>query len=697
MTDRLKKLIGFINQKHENILIGIGVLITAGFIIRLVGLCVFDVYGLRDKEAYRTVGITESSEMRGSIYDCNGNTLAYSTPAYNLVFSPYDILEMTDKTSLQSAIEKSSGSEREKAQKALDTLEMKADQKAKQVAVMLASVDPDTDYTSVLSEIKRRVEKNTGVNYYVVLRHIDENARKSIESYLDAYNAKVKEKKDANDANAPLYISEGFDLYFEKAQKRIYPYNETAAIILGYVSDYDNAQNGLEEFYSSELSGVADRRVTSRGTSGIITSVYDEVYEGKDSINLKTTVDVKIQQILEKAIKETQENTNAESVYAVVMRTKTGEILAMGNTPGYNANNPDEPNESEKNLYKFLAEKAKKEAAEAAAAAGAPAAEEETTGAPVSLHREEVVCGTITDRTKNRSLVEPFYPGSIYKAFLVAGALEEGMEINYCCNGVFTIPNSAATAGGADRQITCALDASHGWNDAEHLLINSCNICAAQLGLDMGSETFFKYFQAFGFTEKTGLDLPGGNTNPGSALYYTDYDSTSLATCSFGQNNAVSTVQLALAMSAIGNGGNLMTPYIVAEKTDNEGNIISKTEPVIKRQVVSKKVADTVAGYLESVVGQGSGSKARLEHYRVSGKTGTSQIKDQNEKTIGYVAGFAGFGPTSDPEITVVVNIINPNFNTGTYSDILASEKAAPLAGTILGQTLEYLGIPYDK
>lgn len=729
-------------NQGERVLKGLAICILCAFAVRFTALCIFDCYEYKDKEAYRTVGVTETSEMRGSITDRNGNTLASSTPSYNLVFSPYDILEYDEIAELEAKLEKRhSKKKKEEIKTEIAELEKKGEIKAEQIAYTLSCFDETQTKDEILENIHKAFdydsdiadEDKIGERYYVVLYNIDESEKNSFLAFIDAYNKSIDDEEDAyydmldklysspmgkvfrkvknflnisltdEELDLNLKITENEDFYFETQQKRIYPYNQTASLVLGYVNDHGVALTGLETYYDSELSGVADRRVTGQGVWTIITSVFDNQYEGTAAVNLKTTLDVNIQQIVEKEIKKTQAETNAESVYAVVMKTQTGEILAMANTPGYDPSDPDTANDTELNYYKYLAEHPETDETE-------DETEEETTDSSefnlvdiqeqeeeAKKEQETPTCGTVYERTNNLSITSPLYPGSIYKAFLVAGALEEGMTINYYCSGSYTIPDSAVYAGGPDRTITCADNGVHNECGAERLLVKSCNICAAQLGLDMGSETFFKYYQAFGFTEKTGIDLPGGDTEPSSSLYYTEYDTTSLATCSFGQNNKISALQIALAMSALGNGGKLMTPYVVSEQVDSDGNVVSKTEPTVKRQVVSESVANTMKSYLESVVDGGSGSNASLEHYRVSGKTGTSQIKNSDEETIGYVASFAGFAPTSDPEITVVVNIIDPKSETGTTTEILASEIAAPLAGNILGQSLEYLGIAYDK
>lgn len=674
-------------------------------VYRLVSLCLLDCYGYADKEAYRTIGVTESKNLRGTIYDCNKNTLAYSTYAYNVILSPYDIYEIEQENEYNEIINssKSSADDIKEAKNNLERLKLNTGDKAMEIARVLSSAFPDdVDYAKLLENMKTKAYQKGSSYYYCVLRHIDASEKESIEMMINHYNTELDNSGRRSDSYIKISILD--DLYFENTQKRVYPYASTGSIFLGYVSKYDNPNGGIESYYDTQLEGIASRRITGKGVSGIVTSLYDKTYEGVDSMDIVSTVDIKIQEILEKEMANVENQTHAQAVQGVVLNTKTGEVLAIGSTPGYDANDPYSATEVEKNYYNYLVEEAYENAT-----AGLTLGYDEDGNETDAKKQEEKIRDEIkkeiipsstdrlNNRIRNRSIDYYYYPGSTYKAFLVAGATEEGMKIDYNCATSWEIPNSTTGSGG-NRIITCAYGNYHGMNlDGRSLLVNSCNICAAQLGIDMGSDTFFKYYQAFGFTEATGVDLPGGSTPPSSLLYYSTYKTFDIATCSFGQNNAVTTMQLAVAMSAIGNGGYIMKPYIVSELLDSEGNVTQTNEPEIKRQAISTATASTLNSFLESVVSDGSGSGAKLKNYRVSGKTGTSQLKDANENTIGYVTTFAGFAPSSDPEITVVVTVYDPLTDTQGGGNLLASAIAAPLAGTVIEQTLEHLGVPYDK
>jgi len=713
-------------MKLKDLLVRItGIALIAVFFVRMLQLSVFDIYDIRDAEAYRTISISEENILRGSIYDSNGNTLAYSIPSYNIVLSPYAIFEQKKIKEYQDKIAKT------KRQKVIDDtnekirkLENLTLEKAKAITKIINQFYPEINETDLLL----RLQKNPQSQYTCVARQVNSQKKEAFKNAVEQYNKSFTEEEKDNDKVIKITFDE--DIYFESTQKRVYPYNEIGSIITGYVSEYDKASNGLEEYYDSELSGVSDRRITGRGAYSKVTSLYDEYYEGIDSVSLNTTVDIGIQKILETEIKNTQRITHAESVYGIVMETKTGRILAMSNTPGYDANDPYTPLdiETEQAEYKLLhpdktdKEEETEEAAEGNDSTGIapttggdilhPAEAEETettqTETPLDdLHTDssEVVDSvTIVTRTKNRCITEYFYPGSVYKAFLVAGAIEENITDEggiYCSEMGYTVKGSAIDASGTNRVIYCADYDVHHSLDLKGILVHSCNQGAAQLAIKMGANLFYKYYEAFGFTDATNLDLGGGGDAPSPAIYHDDreYDPIDLATCAFGQNNKISEVQIACAMSALANGGKLMKPYIVDSQVDNDGNIVSKTEPTQVRQVISEQTAATMVEYLEAVCTIGGGTKAAEHNYRVAGKTGTSQLKaDNSEETIGYVCSFAGFAPVSNPEITVVVTAYDPKESPESTSVWLyASDIAAPCAGKIISQSLEYLGVPYDK
>ena len=297
--------------------------------------------------------------------------------------------------------------------------------------------------------------------------------------------------------------------------------------------------------------------------------------------------------------------------------------------------------------------------------------------------KKDPVAAARIEQWKNKSVADFYYPGSVYKVFLVAGALEEGVideNTEFYCHGTITVGN---------RTIKDFTPTGHGFETPETLLVNSCNTFAVNVGQLMGEELYFKYFQAFGFTEKTDVDL-AGESAPRVGVTYHDpavsFTWSDLASASFGQSISVTPLQVVTAVSALANGGKLMQPYVVAKQLDMQGNVIAVTEPVVKRQVVSEKTAKTVAGWMEKVVTDGTGQNAYVAGYHVAGKTGTSEKLGVSDTA--YIASFSGFGPCDDPQIALVIVIDEPQ--GGNYS---GGAIAAPVGGEVLERTLQYLGV----
>lgn len=444
----------------------------------------------------------------------------------------------------------------------------------------------------------------------------------------------------------------------ESDTKRYYPNSSLASTIIGFTGDSGDGLYGLEYIYNSTLKGTNGRLVTAKdGVQSELDNAYEDVYEAKPGSNLVLTIDNEIQTILENSLKTALAETGAKNIYGIVMNTKTGALLAVANLPDYDLNSPYEI------LYPELTSYF------------------ETNG--TDTEKADPVAAARNEQWKNKSIADFYYPGSVFKVFLVSGALEEGIitpETSYYCTGTITI---------YDRTIKDFTPTGHGMETPCTLLVNSCNAFAVYVGQLMGVDAYYKYFQAFGFTEKTNVDLAGEST-PRVGITYHDpevsFSYSDLASASFGQSIAVTPLQIVTAISAVGNGGKLMQPFVVARQTDGEGNTIAETEPVVKRQVISESTASTVASWMEQVVEGGTGKNAYVAGYHVAGKTGTSEKLGSADGT--YIASFAGFAPCDDPEISVVIIIDEPqgaNYSGGVI--------AAPVAGQVIEKTLQYLGI----
>ncbi len=439
----------------------------------------------------------------------------------------------------------------------------------------------------------------------------------------------------------------------ENDVKRYYPYNSFASTVLGFTGTNDIGTGGLELQYNSILTGTPGRKITAvSGQGDSMPSEYETITDAVQGTSIYTTIDETIQRYLEEGLDQSIKDTQAEYAYGLIMDVNTGAILGMSSKPDYNLNNPYEITSQtvREHLDEIVDERMKEEA--------------ETTA--------------WFNQWKNRTISDTYEPGSVFKIITAAAALEENiwdMSKNYVCGGAIQVD---------DRRMHCSHREGHGTQTFAQAFANSCNPFFIQLGLDMGVDNFYKYFEAFGFTEKTGIDLPSeeiGNYHSADSMKKTKVQ---LASSAFGQSFTVTPIQTITAVSAIANGGKLLRPYVVAKTVDPEGNVISETEPVVKRQVVSEKTAEIITGMMEDVVATGTGKNAYVAGYRVAGKTGTSEIL---EEPGFYIASFACFAPADDPQVAMLIAVKKP---VGEY---YGSQIAAPVAADIMQKVMVYLNV----
>ncbi len=525
---------------------------------------------------------------------------------------------------------------------------------AQSASVWLCYINParvtEANRTKVLSvlsdtlgldvvDLARRIDKNANYGYLKIRGEIEYREK-------TALLEQVRENK----------LTEV--VFVDPDTKRYYPGSSLASTVIGFTGTDGNGLYGLEYLYDATLTGTNGRIITAKDSYQLeLDNAYEVTYEARQGSSLVLTIDNEIQTILENALATALDDTGARNVYGIVMDTQTGAILAMANLPDYDPNSPFDV------LYPQLTNYF------------------EVNG--TDSEKEDPVAAARMEQWKNKSIADFYYPGSVYKVFLVSGAYEEGVideNTEYYCVGTINIAN---------RSIKDFNPTGHGYETPRTLLVNSCNTFAVTVGQMMGQELYFKYFQAFGFTEKTGVDLPGEGS-PAVGVTYHDpavsFTLSDLASSSFGQSINITPLQTVTAVSAIGNGGRLMQPYVVAKILDGDGNPISVTQPTVKRQVISPSTAATVASWMEDVVKDGTGKNAYVAGYHVAGKTGTSEKIGAKDDT--YIGSFAGFAPVNNPRVSVVIVIDEPqgaNYSGGVI--------AAPVAGEVIEKTLTYLGV----
>jgi len=448
-------------------------------------------------------------------------------------------------------------------------------------------------------------------------------------------------------------------VYLEENNKRYYTYPNFASHILGFTSDEVLAigQDGLESYYEKYLKGEPGRVVAAKNARGAdMPFNFEQMHEPKNGNNLVLTIDEVAQHFLEKNLERgITEHKVMNKGMGIIMDVQTGEILALSVKPDYDSNAP-----------RVIADEILRAQIDAM---------------PEGDDKKKALGEAQAAQWRNKAISDTYEPGSVFKTFTMAAGLEEGL-INkgetYYCSGTHIV---------LGEKMKCHNTSGHGTQTLTEAVVNSCNPAFMMIGEKLGAANFFKYFKAFGFTQKTGIDLPGEAT--GIFVPENKLRPVELASCSFGQSNSMTAIQMITAMAASCNGGKLLTPRIVKQVVDNEGNIIESFTPQVKRQVISAETSKTIRSILEKVVATGSGRNAYLVGYQIAGKTGTSQKLNQKEgEEKEYVASFCCFAPAEDPRIACMII-----FDTPRGKSYYGSGVAAPIARDIMADLLPYLSI----
>ena len=542
--------------------------------------------------------------VRGTIYDSNGKKLAVSLKRNTVWARPGDLEE--------------TGEEREAklnsiAQIVADSIDMEKDDVLKK----LKSEDPNV-------KIKQWVEQ----------------------SEAEALSKKIKE----NNINIIQIVEDN---------KRYYPKGSFASYVIGHTNDEQVGQYGIESILDKELSGVPGKLVTiASGIGRQLPDTDSRKYPAKDGNNLYLTLDSGIQEIVENALKIGEEETGAKKTAAIVMDPKTGDILAMASTPGYDLNNPREiADENLKEKWDRLSE-------------------EQRQKEWFKIWR-------------NYNVSDSYEPGSTYKPLVVASALEEDVidqDYRFTCDGFLTDIKS-------DTPIKCwRWYDPHGDQSLTEGLAHSCNDMMGDIGLKLGGDLLFKYMQKLGYGEGTGISLQGEGTGIIPADSKEIKDAT-LANISFGQGLSATPIQHITALATVANGGELVQPKIVKEIKSPDGKVQKKTDTVVKRRIFSEDVANDVLKMLGFTAEEQYQSFLNVPGYNVAAKTGTSQKivngEYSNEK---YVGSFVGIAPLENPEFITLVIVDEPS-----KGKFYGSEVAGPIGEKIVNETLKYMKVKPTK
>ena len=494
-----------------------------------------------------------------------------------------------------------------------------------------------------ISVIHSQVEKPEEV-ISVLSRELEldeAEVRKKVEKVSSMEKIKTNVDKEVGDR------IRGYDLAGVKVDedyKRYYPYDELASRVLGFTGGDNQGIIGLEVKYEEYLKGINGTILTVTDARGVeLNGVAEDRIEPVPGETLQVSLDYNIQSYCQQAAEKVMEEKQAEAVSILLMNPQNGEIYAMVNVPEFNLNEPYELN----------------------------------TGADEASLTDEELQDELNQMWRNRCINDTYEPGSVFKIITSSACLEEGvvsLDDTFFCPGYRIVE---------DRKIRCHKVGGHGQETFVQGIQNSCNPVFMDIGLRLGADRFYEYFEEFGLMKLTNIDLPG---EAGTIMHRKeDIGTVELATMTFGQSFQVTPIQMAVTVSSIINGGNRVTPHVGTAVLDREGNVVEEFEYEAESGIVSEETSETMRMLLESVVAEGSGKNAYLEGYSIGGKTATSQTLPRSANK--YISSFLGFAPTDDPQILGMVIIHDPQ---GVY---YGGTIAAPVLRSIYDNVLPYLGI----
>lgn len=486
-----------------------------------------------------------------------------------------------------------------------------------------------TDPERVIRELSRLLELDEG------------SVRKKVEKVSSMERIQTNVDKEIGDQIRSL----GLDgVKVDEDYKRYYPYDELASKVLGFTGGDNQGIIGLEVMYEEYLKGINGKILTTTDARGIeLSQVAEDRIEPVAGNTLQISLDYNIQTYAQQMAEKVMEEKQAEKVAILMMDPGNGEILAMVNVPEFNLNDPFTLNTED---------------------GGAALSDEEKQEA-------------LNQMWRNGSINDTYEPGSTFKIITASACLEEGvvdLDDTFQCPGYRVVE---------DRKIRCHKVGGHGAETFVEGIRNSCNPVFIDIGLRLGTDRFFDYFQRFGLMDQTGVDLPG---EAGTIMHKKEnVGLVELATMSFGQSFQIAPIQLAATVSSLINGGERVTPHLGVRILDGEGKKVKEFSYGSGGRIVSEETSAQMRTLLEGVVAEGSGKNAYVEGYRIGGKTATSQTLPRSANK--YISSFVGFAPADDPQILAMCVIYDPQ---GIY---YGGTIAAPVIGDIFRNTFPYLGI----
>ncbi len=509
--------------------------------------------------------------------------------------------------------------------------------KQRQAAAKGLSEIFDLEYNDVLDDTKQQS------HYVVVKRRIESDEREKVLQLIDTL------KKDYSCSGVIQLLDD---------YKRYYPKNSLASSVIGFTGSDDQGLEGIEYEYDSYLSGTPGRIITAQNARGTdMPFRYEQNVESEDGNNVYLTIDETIQSICEKYMQKGVEDNNVlNKGVCIAMDVNTGAILAMVTTDGYDLNNPYELSAKDKKKIKSTPKKKQAEAESAA----------------------------LSNMWRNKAVADTYMPGSVFKMCVASAALEENLvneKTSFTCTGSISVEGET---------IHCSNISGHGTQNFVEAISNSCNPAFIQIGQMLGASKFRQYYQGFGFSDKTGIDLPGEAED--SFWKEGKMGGVDLAVASFGQNFTITPIQMITACAAVSNGGYVVQPHVVSKITDSKGNVIKSVDKKIKRQVISDDTSKKMNEYLEYNTERQGAAAGYISGYKVAGKTGTTEkrgvTKVESSFSEDYISSFCGYAPADDPQIAMLVF-----FDTPDGDAYYGSQVSSPVFINIMSEVLPYLDV----
>lgn len=509
--------------------------------------------------------------------------------------------------------------------------------KQRQAAAKGLSEIFDLEYNDVLDDTKQQS------HYVVVKRRIESDEREKVLELIDTL------KKDYSCSGVIQLLDD---------YKRYYPKNSLASSVIGFTGSDDQGLEGIEYEYDSYLSGTPGRIITAQNARGTdMPFRYEQNVESEDGNNVYLTIDETIQSICEKYMQKGVEDNNVlNKGVCIAMDVNTGAILAMVTTDGYDLNNPYELSAKDKKKIKSTPKKKQAEAESAA----------------------------LSNMWRNKAVADTYMPGSVFKMCVASAALEENLvneKTSFTCTGSIEVEGET---------IHCSNISGHGTQNFVEVISNSCNPAFIQIGQMLGAGKFRQYYQGFGFSDKTGIDLPGEAED--SFWKEGKMGGVDLAVASFGQNFSITPIQMITACAAVSNGGYVVQPHVVSKITDSKGNVIKTVDKKVKRQVISDDTSKKMNEYLEYNTERQGAAAGYISGYKVAGKTGTTEkrgvTKFESSFSEDYISSFCGYAPADDPQIAMLVF-----FDTPDGDAYYGSQVSSPVFINIMSEVLPYLDV----